>query len=133
MRHLIVIIMIALLPIRSWAGDMMAVSMSTQALRLATSVAVSSESSGAVEDCPGHSDARNAIPLAHGAEDVGSQTTSGDGHCKTCVTCQICHSAAHLSDFSIVQVAPEGRLQEAPFISTFLSATLADCVKPPIS
>ena len=133
MRRFFVILMIALLPLRSWAGDLMAVSMSTQVLQVANMQFMASQTASAGENCPGHSSAKNLKFPQTSAETATSQTEDTDGHCKTCVTCQICHSVALVNVISVPHGALEGTLKEALLSSRFASATLADCVKPPIS
>jgi hypothetical protein len=124
MRRFLIILMIALLPLRSWTGDLMAVSMSTHALTAANANIVVKQVSSGMEDCAGHSGshAEAAMPNA-----------SDDGHCKTCVTCQICHSVA-LVNIDVLASDPShvNRLKSTS-ASTFASAPLAGSVKPPIS
>jgi hypothetical protein len=124
MRRFSIILMIALLPLRSWAGDLMAVSMSVQALTPTSADIVVRQASGAMEDCAGHADSASEAAMAEAAD---------DGHCKTCVTCQICHSVA-LVNIDVLASDPihVNRLKSLSS-STFASATLADSVKPPIS
>ena len=124
MRRYLIILMIALLPLRSWAGDVMAVSMSVQALTAASSDIVVQQASGAMEDCAGHPDSESEA-LMEGAAD--------DGHCKTCVTCQICHSVALVSIDVLASGPSDVNRLKSTSASTFASATLADSVKPPIS
>ena len=125
MRHYLIILMIALLPLRSWAGDVMAVSMSTQALTVATANSVvAQQASVDTKDCVGHSASHSEATMA---------TTVDDGHCKTCVTCQICHSVALVSIDVLASGTPEANRLKSLSSATFASATLADAVKPPIS
>lgn len=124
MRRFFILLMIALLPLRSWAGDVMAVSMSVQALMQASSDTVVRQVSGAMEDCAGHPDSVGEAPTAGAAD---------DGNCKTCVTCQICHSVAVVSIDVLARGLPEVSRLKSTSASTFASATLADSVKPPIS
>lgn len=123
MRHYLVILMIALLPLRSWAGDVMAVSMSTQALTTVSTELVVKHDSAAVEDCAGHSGS---------ASDVSEAATAEDGHCSNCVTCQICHSVALVSIGVASAGTPEANRLGVSTAATFASAPLADSVKPPI-
>ncbi len=124
MRRFFIIFMIALLPLRSWAGDLMAISMSTYALAAANANIVVKQVSSGMEDCAGHSGshAEAAMPNA-----------SDDGHCKTCVTCQICHSVALVNMDVLASGPPDASRLKSLSTATFASATLADSVKPPIS
>lgn len=124
MHRFLIILMIALLPLRSWAGDVMALSMSTHALTAASTNILVKQASGGMEDCAGHSAFQSET--AHtGAVD--------DGHCKTCVTCQICHSVALVNIPLLASDTPEVNHLKSPSAIPFASATLADRVKPPIS
>ena len=81
--------MIALLPLRTWAGDVMAIQMAApvgfaQTAAANDSAAVGHEMQAAEGDCPGHS----SMAL------VAESKKSPQSHCSTCGTCQICHSVA---------------------------------------
>jgi hypothetical protein len=128
MRHYLIILMIALLPLRSWAGDVMAVSMATQVVTSAGADVAAQRASADVKDCAGHSGSHSETTTA--GADVG---LADDGHCKTCVTCQICHSVALVSLDVLTSGAPEASRLKSPSAATFASAPLADSVKPPIS
>jgi hypothetical protein len=128
MRRLILILMIALLPLRTWAGDIMAIQMLTPA-GFAQSAAVvdtpgpSHEMQKAEADCPGHS--AQALDAA--------KKQSSPSHCSACVTCQICHSvAATVSAPELIAHAP---FVQVPAFDTprFTSAEPALSQKPPIS
>ena len=124
MRHYLIILMIALLPLRIWAGDVMSVSMSAQALTAASVEIVAPQASGGMEDCAGHPDSVGEAAKAGAAD---------DGHCKTCVSCQICHSVALVSMDVLASGPPHANRLKSPSAAIFVSATLADSVKPPIS
>ncbi len=128
MHRLILILMIALLPLRTWAGDIMAVQMLTP-IGFSQSAAVneipgaSQEVQKAEADCPGHS------ANASGAK----AKQSPQSHCNTCVTCQICHSVTiTVSTPNLVAQPP---FAQAPPFDTprFTSAEPALSQKPPIS
>ena len=127
MHRLLIILMIALLPLRSWAGDVMAVSMSAHALAaasVASLATVAPQASADMQDCAGHADTPS---------DTTTAGTVDNGHCKTCVTCQICHSIALVNvDVESLAAPDVGRLK-SPSATPFASAMLADSVKPPIS
>jgi NAD-dependent dihydropyrimidine dehydrogenase PreA subunit len=127
MHRLIVILMIALLPLRTWAGDIMAIQM-TAPTHAELSATVSDTASGhemqVVEaDCPGH-----------GATAAGGVTLeSSPDSCSTCVTCQICHSVAIA--VSAPDLLAQASFAPAPAFDTprFTSAEPALSQKPPIS
>ena len=95
MRHLLVILMIALLPIRSWAADMMAVSMALQQWHAVASVqsAIDGQNTSGQPvaqvqptmpaDCP-----MMAVLVGKLVRDTGDET--GSPVFKVCSTCQLC-------------------------------------------
>lgn len=131
MCRIFILLMIALLPLRSWAGDWMAVSMSTEVLQgvAVTAVAIPLVTARHLplvdaQDCAGHSGSQsNSAEFA----------TVDNGHCKTCVSCQICHSVALVEIVLLATGAPEVHHLIAASASPFASASLADTIKPPIS
>lgn len=122
MRRFFIILMIALLPLRSWAGDVMTLEMAVGQL------------AGTA-----HS-AKQVAPACHGPgtsnvdEAANSNTTTvSDSRCDTCGTCQLCHSVA-LADFSLSDLAGLTALSLLSNDSTgFASAPRALSLKPPIS
>jgi hypothetical protein len=131
MRRFLIVLMIALLPLRSWAGDLMGVSMSTQMLttasaNIAAKHADAKHASADMKDCADHAG-------LHSAATSGDPEGTDDAHCKTCVTCQICHSVLLVDIALPTSVAPVPERLKAPSDATFVSATLADSAKPPIS
>ena len=140
MRRFLLILLIALLPIRGFAGGVMAVEMSTQALNAINLIAGHAYPSGdsglfdgqaldqATPECPGHAQAASGV-AAHSHD---TQPTTDD-HCKNCSVCQICNSLAIAGSVAI----PAGLLpaqSPKPAIGvSFASAALATSLKPPIS
>ncbi|WP_394791217.1 hypothetical protein [Rhodoferax sp.] len=132
MRRFILILMIALLPLRSWVGEAMAMDMQLQHPLAMQNIAASADKSSASAafnaempmthtDCPGH------------AEAAKSASDSSPSHCGTCPLCQMCHSAAAPAP-SVVP--PAAWLRHAlPFAgqTRFASAAAAFALKPPIS
>jgi len=86
MRVLFLALMIALLPLRGWVGDAMAMDMAAAAL----------EPAGMASDCPGHA-APQATPADRPAG-MEQGTDPAESHagtdCSHCGACQICHSVA---------------------------------------
>lgn len=139
MRHLILILMIALLPLRGWAGDVMATGMAAEKVQqmqqersatesIATQAHPAIDTAGfdhasavhvatpAVADCAGH-----------GAE------VADASHCDTCSACQACHTVA-IAD-SAPAVPPTFQAFAPPQAAAyqFASADAALRQKPPIS
>lgn len=139
MRHLVLALMIALLPIRGWVGDVMATDMASG--RAAQLVPASdkldayaqgtgaqhpaghgSQSAAPVPDCHGH----GAGTSSPGADTQGESFTA-------CQACQACHSVA-LSPLtlSIAAAMALTALPRAP-AARFASAITARGQKPPIA
>ena len=105
MRLILTLLLILLLPLRSWAGDAMAIQMA------APPIAASHI------DCAGHTD--TAVEAAP--------------HCNTCASCQVCFNLAIVPP--VVQLHTETLRFSAPtpVRVRFASADIALGQKPPIS
>lgn len=139
MRHLLLALLIALLPLRGWVGEVMATEMATSGvaqLQIATKTVADhlhpaggnphfyhaspqEQVAQAVPDCAGHGAAQNAA--------------GADAHCDTCTACQACHTLA----LSPLATSP-GAVVFAPAVprssaAHFASALAALGQKPPIS
>lgn len=120
MRRLLVLIMIVLLPLRGWAGDLMSVQMATRS-------AVSASVEAAMPPgCPMHSQASQAHP---GQDGEGSPS---QGDMKNCASCGLCVPLAELAHARFDTVAFAGHAQPLVGDAAFVSASLAPTVKPPI-
>ena len=130
MRLLFVILMMALLPLRGLAGDVMAIRMAAQlpsdgavvvvATPVAELVAAASHA-----DCMGHTDA---------TPDQGPLPATGSGgHCSTCPTCQVCFSVALPVLLMMWSTSPLPNTVPRIGDSVFFSAVSAPGFKPPIS
>ncbi|MEQ1657719.1 MAG: hypothetical protein ABL896_02980 [Hylemonella sp.] len=124
MRVLFLALMIALLPLRGWVGDVMAMNMTTAALLPAEAPDAptrhhepAAQTHGQANDCPGHTGA--------GA--------SASADCSTCTACQICHSVALTPAVPqlVSSLLPTDRPQTT--IRQYASAERAPGFKPPIS
>lgn len=154
MRRIFLVLMIVLLPLRGWVGDVMAVEMASQSSNATESVANYASHTRATAkfdgkytplahvECPGHAatalesaaDWTGGTALA-GVVDAGDATTDGaaKGKCNTCGACQLCHTvalantvAARLADFTPDTLPSIGSTR-------FASALTALSQKPPIS
>ena len=136
MRRLLLILMIALLPLRGWAGDAMATGMAAgqaqqmQQMHVATeNIATHAHPASAkadfyhetvaLPDCAGH--------------DAGNGDHAGNSHCDTCSACQACHTVA--LTHSAPDIAPVFHAFALPYSAAdqFASADAALRQKPPIS
>ena len=117
MRTLVLILMIALLPLRMWAAEGMAVRMAQDQV----AAAGLSAAEPMPQDCPMLAQAQ-AEP---GSPD-GAPTTAH------CMTCHLCAAAACLPQLPSAQgPAPAGPSASGP--NRYLSADLARDLRPPIS
>ena len=142
MRHLVLALMIALLPLRGWAGDVMATQMAVSAIAI-ESIAIEAGASDAHEIGGKASfihqkqmfESSNVTSDCH--EQLGSHpntaNTTNSEHCATCPACQVCHTVA-LSppslDVTISFASPQLGQSSA---SIFTSADAALGQKPPIA
>jgi len=138
MRTLLLALMIALLPIRGWLGDAMAVEMVRHSLPDATAVAeeASPASMAAQAHCHEAMEAADSgmDTMAHHAgshDDNGGADHQG---CGTCTACQVCHTVALGGGMPLVDTvhsAPQA--PPAARAARFASAEPAPGLKPPIS
>jgi len=129
-RLIVTLILIALLPLRSWTGDVMSVQMAGQAMHHA--MAAPTPSSAPVQsnvNCHEMGEPVAAVLQQEVAQDNGS-----DGDCDTCISCQVCSSVAAIEPAFKLDV-----IRKFPFAvplqaaSVYVSAELALGQKPPIS
>ena len=123
MRHVFLILMIALLPLRGWVSDAMATGMlasheaGTKAHQDTETVVADVTPTAA--DCPGHA--------------AGAESHAADAHCESCSVCQACHTVA-LSPTG-TDVTAVFNLSMLPWaaVAQFSSAETALGEKTPIS
>ena len=138
MRRFLLILMIALLPMRGWAADMMAVAMAAQHLHAVQSIQAAydglntaAEATGQVQpsmlaDCP-----MMAMPTGKPASD--SNDKAGSPIFKVCTSCQLCMALA-TEHPQVLALAPFA--SHAPPVSRvfeFAGVTVAAAIKPPIA
>ncbi|TAG35874.1 MAG: hypothetical protein EAZ34_02505 [Polaromonas sp.] len=136
MRHLILALMIVLLPLRSWAGDAMAMQMASAAVAVAIeSVAAHAQK---IDPAAAAVSQSQAVPDCHeaasGQLDRGESTSreTGNDHCGACLACQVCHTVALLP--ALLEVPPVLiSTQLRPTRTAFTSAATALGQKPPIA
>lgn len=138
MRTLLLALMIALLPIRGWLGDAMALEMVRHSLPAAS--AASMATAATETHCHEAMEADKsmdhmAMSMADhhaGSHDDDNDAGSHQG-CGTCTACQVCHTVAlgGMPLVGIVHSAPQA--PPAAYASRFASAEPAPGLKPPIS
>ncbi|MCR6476764.1 hypothetical protein NU688_11455 [Variovorax sp. ZS18.2.2] len=138
MRTLLLALMIALLPIRGWLGDAMAVEMVRHSLPAASLVAQEASAASVAVDAHCH-EAMDAADsgmdtMAH-HHDEGNSSDHGTDHqgCGTCTVCQVCHTVA-LGGTPLIDIV-HGAPQVLPtaHAARFASAEPVLGLKPPIS
>lgn len=137
MRHWFLVLLIALLPLRGWLGDAMAL----QDIATAPETTVVTANKGhrtAVEASFSHeNEVAGLAGLLHaGCHEAGAEgdpDSAATGHMAHCSACGICHSTALSPDLPLS--APTGLPTAAPLFRTVAvtSATPAPSLKPPIS
>ncbi len=132
MRRWFILIMIALLPIRGWVGDVMAADMVTQRMAAAAQVPVQAQqpapaAADSHADC--HGNAAADSPASQPAGD--SNTAAAD--CGNCTSCQVCHAVAMAVTPGVDPVAPAHSAAPPLRGTHFASAEPARGFKPPIS
>lgn len=132
MRTLFLALMITLLPLRGWVGDVMAVELSRQSTAAHHAAPVSApsvhhEAHAAGAPHHGHTMADAAAPCADADEEQGLADCTG------CTVCQICHSVALTP--VLPELPPAVRPTSVPASSQplYASAERALGDKPPIS
>ncbi len=125
MHRWLLILLIALVPLRGWVGEAMAGQMLAQQLDAIESVAASAHA----ERAAGHSDTQMA---AHDCHSAAPLAAPAEGSCASCVQCQVC-SVLVLP--AAAEPAPAGAGQAVPPSrgAHFDSAPPAPLFKPPIS
>ena len=137
MRHLLIALMIALLPLRGWIGDAMAVDMAMQQVVMTQSSAgiktlVSSEDAAFAtmaampEDCP--MSARNQAENFVEGEPAGETAASCN-----CNSCELCLALASLTFPTMATVAFTPHAESPSHGTRFSSAERVFSLKPPIS
>lgn len=146
MRTLLLALMIALLPIRGWLGDAMALEMVRHSLHASpaasSQAATAATAASTVADAHCHEAMEAATAgdgmdttMAHHAGTQGDSTSHGTDHqgCGTCTACQVCHTVAlgGMPMADIVHGAPQA--PPPAHAARFASAEAALGLKPPIS
>ena len=143
--------MIALLPLRSWAGDSITVQLAAQvtAQVAISSIAIKSGAAGANNTSAlatfdhhkaGDADCHQALAAQGGGTDLAHQAHGSDGDSDsdsdstghTCQACQACHMTALLPAMLLVPAAANPS-QLCSIRTVFTSAIAALGQKPPIA
>jgi hypothetical protein len=146
MRHLLLALLIALLPLRGWVGDAMATQMAAGQLQHPSAqaevqAAHSHEEEVATEMARAHigHHGEAAAQASQTLHDCAEQTAdnngghSSDGHCETCAACQACHTVALSPAAPGLPAVFSAPTLPLPAADQFASADAALGQKPPIS
>jgi len=133
MRHLLLALMIALLPVRGWVGNAMAIDMAAQQVVMAygtvntmTESAAMNADASMPSDCPMHAQA--SAP----ADNTGEDSTTGF-HCNGCNTCELCLTLASFTWTELPAATFTPRAEPSTHGTRFSSADSVSGLKPPIS
>ena len=116
-RFLLIALMLVLLPLRGWAGDVMAVNMAATAVVQAKMDSTTSQAAMSA-DCDMH-----AQP----------STETAAPYCSTCDTCEMCLAVANLTFATWVDMQQPRHCAPVAFDASFSNAVRAMQLKPPIS
>lgn len=134
MRHFVLALMIALLPLRGWVGDAMAMEMAAETLEEPASAIESVANNNHSARADALSEAKNTMHPDcpdHVASSDGTPHAASD--CNTCANCQICHSVALTPTLPQLAQAAVPAAQPQATAALFASAERAPGFKPPIS
>ena len=132
MRRWFILIMIALLPIRGWVGDVMAADMVTQRM-VAVAQAASQVQQPADAGADPHADCHGKAAAHSPASQPAADTHTAAADCGNCTSCQVCHSVAMAPTAGADPAPPAHSAAPAPRGTHFASAETAHGFKPPIS
>lgn len=117
MRFLLIALMFVLLPLRGWAGDIMAVNMAVSLVQ--THVDSNASQASMPPDCAMHAQL--------------STDDAATAFCSNCETCELCLAVANLMPEIWQSSYPAPPSSPLASGASFNSATSASNLKPPIS
>ncbi len=115
-RFLLVVLMLVLLPLRGWTGDVMAVNMAGSAVAQAKMASVTDQVP-MPSDCAMHEQLQGADAAAY---------------CSNCDTCELCLVVANLTFATWTGIQQARHLAPSAFDASFSNAARAINLKPPI-
>ncbi len=139
MRRWLLVLMIALLPVRGWVGDAMASEMAGAQLNAINSIVAHADSTRATagfatqSGAESHADCHGQAALAAAPDDAAQPLEHSTQDCGSCTACQVCHTVALAAPDA--SATPVQRHHGTPPAAgqPFASAVLARGFKPPIS
>lgn len=140
MRHLFLIFMIILLPLRGWISDAMATEMLASQVQQQHQIATKKVASHAHEaGTKAHHDIETGVAdAAQSAADCpghasGAEAHAANAHCDACSVCQACHTVALFPAAAGVTPVFDLRTLPRTAVAQFANAEAALRQKPPIS
>ena len=130
MRHLLLVLMIALLPARGWAVDVMALSMATGPLNAIENVTAGVMDTRVIGQFD--SEKQAAMP-ADCPMQIQTADKAGAGVCHGCNICLLCMAVVTGYPMTLAGVASLPQAEQAFGSASFTSAERAPGFKPPIS
>ena len=131
MSRLFILFLIALLPLRGWTAERMAVQMAG----MPVAVQLQSQEPGMSAECALHMQMalQRLVPSDQSAAVAQAEpaATSHAGH-QGCQSCQLCMPLAALDIPALLALLPAPQMQPQACSSAFASADAARCAKPPI-
>ena len=129
MRILLIALLLILLPLRGWMGDVMAIEMLKGPESAIKIIAAYASQTGATAEL----DINLAASHAHCADHDDEDASPAHDACTHCSACQICHSVAlTTTPPELSHAAQPHPLRPKPGLQ-FASATPAPRLKPPIA
>ena len=116
-RFLLIAVMLVLLPLRGWAGGVMAVNMAASAVVQANTGGMTSQATMPA-DC--------AMYAQQSTDDAPA------AYCDKCDTCELCLAVANLTFATWVDIQQARHFAPMAFNASFSSAARALHLKPPI-
>ena len=134
MRRLVVILLLVLTPLRSWAADSMATQMATQGWGDRTSThAPTTSTAGPSIHCAGMADHPAQGPLVAPSLANADEATDSGGPCSNCAACQVCATVALVAPASANATSLQVHYLPWAKAPAFINAELVRGQKPPIS
>jgi ABC-type nickel/cobalt efflux system permease component RcnA len=127
MRLFVILLLVALTAVRSWAGDVMAIQM---AMAAPTSVVATGS---AHEDCMGAHTHDHDHEDAHVHTATPDDTQQAQDHCDNCASCQACFTVALSTPSLQLTFQAPSHIHPYASVTAFTSAVPALGQKPPIS
>jgi hypothetical protein len=132
MRLFVIIVLMALLPLRGWAGDGMAIRMASSMASHHDAAPAQTVVASEHTDCVEHAKMVGAQATVN--QDRAATGPASPDHCSTCPTCQACFSVGLLvPTINLPAQLPRTSFQQDRTAAVFASADLAHSQKPPIS